>query len=407
MWEKLSFPRKADIPLKTKKAADMKNAVLSRPSMKKRVIKSFALAGVMIAILAGCADVDINVKIDEAGTADYTYQTTVAREDVDSSGMVTADEYLAMIKESEGAYPEGINTEVIDEGGKIGNIISVKGEYDSEGFTFLKEQGLVELSASADDMVTVTIPVATLLEAYGVSEKAAFKAMFKSFNVVVEFPGNITEVSSDGKVEGNKVTWTAEQVYNAVVANESLIVKGSQAPSGPPMLLIAFGLIGLLVLAGGGFFGWKKFQEYKTNKLHQNIDNVNEEDAAYYAQHPEERPQDDDEPYNPANNTRYQVQQQAPTSQEERQGIYEQGYREGYSKGVADTESNNAQGSGNPYVTTPQAPTRRVALPAPMPSQEQSTAAQQPPAPVQHIEAPTSRPRPALPPLPQMPPRRL
>jgi hypothetical protein len=401
---------------------NIKQTIVARTSTKRRVLRSIVVAGAMLWLLTACADVDINVKVDDASTVEYSYEATVSREDVEASGIMTADEALVYLYSTVDALEEsGAKYEIIDADGRIGSITSIKGTY--EGTKTLPKSSpttstpYLEVSKDSNDLITVSIPVAEVVKAYDITTKEDFKKAFTSFNVTIEFPGNVKEVSNNGKVSGNTVTWTAENVYDATSKGQLLIAKGEEVPSGPPMLMIALGFILLLVLGGGGFMGYKKYQQFKFRK---DVADAEAEDEAHYRDHPEDRPQDDyQNQYDQQN--QYQAPQQgqygnnyndpsqSPSQQNnmlthvDSQETYSREYLDGYKKGAADAIRNFQENDMHNASSQPQLRPQQSF--APQTTQEPQNTPQSQPQASEPIVSPPDRPRRTLPPLPKLPPR--
>ena len=434
--------------LQPKEVIKIKKTIVPRTSIKRRVLSSVVVAGAMLGFLTACADVDINVKVDDASTVEYSYKATVLREDVDASGMITADEALIYLGSSVDTFEEnGAKYEVIDADGRIGSITSTKGTYEGTKtlpeLLPIAETPYLEVSKDANGVITVSIPVAEISKAYDIATKEDFKKAFTSFNVTIEFPGDVTDVSNNGKASGNTVTWTAENVYDATSKGQSLIAKGGNVSSGPPMLMITLGLILILALAGGGFLGYKKYQQVKFNK---EVDAVDAEDEEYYRNHPEDRPQDDYQNqgnYQNQNNYQNQYGQQQQQQQQPRdqygqqnqpqspqqsqygngyneqpqsltpqnnmlthadgQEIYSHGYLDGYEKGADDAI--RALQQDNTHSAAPQPQLRPQQSFATQTAYEPQNTPQSQPQAYEPIASPQERPRRTLPPLPKLPPR--
>lgn len=228
--------------------------------MKSRFGKALAAAGVMLIALTGCTDAKINVDIKSDETASLTMSFEVQRDQLDEAlksyagGGVTSDAFVQQLKKTASQNDDKTaKIEIKDEDKVIG--LRETSTRKISDIPKTGEQGITVSQESSNYLVN--IPANTLVKSFIDELKIDPEKIFTSFDVAVSFPGNVQKVNYDGKISGNQVSWSLDNVLKSVKDDKPLKALGAVESSGPPVFL--FIVIGFLIIGAGAIVAYRYF----------------------------------------------------------------------------------------------------------------------------------------------------
>lgn len=201
----------------------------------KTALKVSALSLLVIATLAGCFKVNLDVKLSEDNTASGTMVVAIQAGVGESVGQ--SDESL--LEELSGQLGEGLDGATIEdynEDGYIGKVYAFKNlpldTFGDEDLSITREGNTFIVDGSFNS------------EELGGAEGLDPTSLGAEFNLSVTFPGEVTDHNGTLSEDGHTVTW------NLLAAPDTLHAEGKAVASSDIWIWVIIGLIILLIAAG-------------------------------------------------------------------------------------------------------------------------------------------------------------
>ena len=201
----------------------------------KNSLKALALSVLVVATLAGCFKVQVDLKLNENDTIDGSMLVAIQAGVGESLGM-SDDEVLGQLTE-EFESEEGMKAEPYSEDGYIGT------EYIFEGRpldAFKNSEDGSDISITRDGDEFVVDGTWDTDDESGEMDPASLGA---TFTFAVTFPGKVTDHNGELSDDGHTVTWNLLDGPDTLHA-----VGGAKAGGGSPLGWIVIAL-GILVIA--------------------------------------------------------------------------------------------------------------------------------------------------------------
>ncbi len=199
----------------------------------KKTLKVAAAAALALS-LTGCMRMHVNVDVKADDTASGSIIMAFSDEIIEQSGMSIDDLMASMESDSElggGLAPEGSTEEDYSEDGYTGKKYSFQAEPLGDSFN----DDEMSITREGDEFVVKgNLDMTDDTGEIDMSDPMTAQ-MMSSMDVAVSFtfPGEV--ISSNGKIEGNKVTWVAKiGEKNEMEARASAIEGGGAAPCSEP-----------------------------------------------------------------------------------------------------------------------------------------------------------------------------
>lgn len=201
------------------------------------MLKKISLVGVIVVAALGltACEVNIDTAVNSDGTGQYTIYQEGSKSDLAQSLGVPEDEVVTSIESTltmpSEEMPEGYSTEIEDLGDNVGVTISTGFTYDATGWSFLSTstsspQGAGVFLDESGESATFTFDTANLMEG---APSEVLDMM--DWRISVTFPDEITNVTGNGKIDGNTVTWTNDEFIPAAEGGTSLEATGTLGDS--------------------------------------------------------------------------------------------------------------------------------------------------------------------------------
>jgi len=206
----------------------------------KNTLKALALSAVVVATLAGCFKMQVDLTLNENDTIDGSMLVAI-QEGVGESLGASDDEVLDQLSSGLDGE-EGVKAEPYSEGGYIGTKYTFENQPLDE-FKSAGAGGDVSITRDGDNFV-----VAGNFDTEDPGTEVDPATMGATFTFSVTFPGEVSEHNGTLSNDGRTVTW---DLLAADAPEELKAIGAASAGGGSSSLLLIVGIVVLLLIVAG------------------------------------------------------------------------------------------------------------------------------------------------------------
>lgn len=249
----------------------------------KRTASAAALGFAALFSLTGCLNMDMAVTVNPDGeTAQMSYSTGYNKEKITKmygeSGLTNDSDICGMIMESENAEVNGTFTETKTQCVITSKVITFN--YDESGIKSSSEADEFSLKENVsitknNESSTVEFDFKSLDNSdTSYMSGSSMTEMIDSFNIVVNFPGKVTQATYDGVIskDNHSVTWDLDNVLDSVEDGLVLSATGDLKEANIIPLFIGLGIAILISVTIVAAVDYRRKPKAKTT-LSENDEN--------------------------------------------------------------------------------------------------------------------------------------